>query len=87
MSTVRYNAPDYYLADELLTDEHRTVRKAVRDWVNRAVIPVIDDACQKHEFPKHLIKEMGDLGAFGPYIPSKYGGADMDQISYGLIMQ
>ncbi len=86
MSTVRYNAPDYYLADELLTDEHRTVRKVVRDWVNRAVIPVIDDACQKHEFPKHLIKEMGDLGAFGPYIPSKYGGADMDQISYGLIM-
>lgn len=87
MSTIRYIAPDYYLADELLTDEHKIIRKAVRDWVNRAVIPIIDDACQKHEFPKHLIKEMGELGAFGPYIPSKYGGADMDQISYGLIMQ
>ncbi|TRZ69747.1 MAG: acyl-CoA dehydrogenase [Bacteroidetes bacterium] len=87
MSTIRYIAPDYYLADELLTDEHKIVRKAVRDWVNRAVIPIIDDACQKHEFPKHLIKELGGLGAFGPYIPSKYGGADMDQISYGLIMQ
>ena len=87
MSTIRYIAPDYYLADELLTDEHKIIRKAVRDWVNRAVIPIIDDACQKHEFPKHLIKELGGLGAFGPYIPSKYGGADMDQISYGLIMQ
>ena len=87
MSTIRFIAPDYYLADELLTDEHKIIRKAVRDWVNRAVIPIIDDACQKHEFPKHLIKEMGELGAFGPYIPSKYGGADMDQISYGLIMQ
>jgi glutaryl-CoA dehydrogenase len=87
MSTIRYIAPDYYLADELLTDEHKIVRNAVRDWVNRAVIPIIDDACQKHEFPRHLIKEMGELGAFGPYIPAKYGGADMDQISYGLIMQ
>jgi len=87
MSTIRFIAPDYYLADELLTDEHKIIRKAVRDWVNRAVIPIIDDACQKHEFPKHLIKELGGLGAFGPYIPSKYGGADMDQISYGLIMQ
>ncbi len=87
MSTIRYIAPDYYLADELLTDEHKIIRKAVRDWVNRAVIPIIDDACQKHEFPKHLVKELGGLGAFGPYIPSKYGGADMDQISYGLIMQ
>jgi glutaryl-CoA dehydrogenase len=87
MSTIRYKAPDYYLADELLTDEHKIIRKAVRDWVNRAVIPIIDDACQKHEFPRHLIKELGELGAFGPYIPAKYGGADMDQISYGLIMQ
>ena len=54
MSTILYNAPDYYLTDELLTDEHRTVRKAVRDWVNRAVIPIIDDACQKHELRYRL---------------------------------
>jgi glutaryl-CoA dehydrogenase len=87
MSTIRYKSPDYYLLDELLTDEHKLVRGAVRDWVNRAVIPIIDEANQKHEFPGHLVKELGEIGAFGPYIPVEYGGSGMDQVSYGLIMQ
>jgi glutaryl-CoA dehydrogenase len=87
MSTIRYKAPDYYWVDELLTDEHKLVRSAVRDWVNRSVMPIIDDANHKHEFPRHLVREMGEIGAFGPYIPQEYGGAGMDQISYGLIMQ
>jgi len=81
-----YNPPDYYLVDELLSDEHKLIRKAVRDWVDRAVIPIIDDFAQRHEFPKHLIFEMGEIGAFGSYIPEKYGGAGMDQVAYGVIM-
>ena len=87
MSTIRYKSPDYYQVDELLTDEHKLIRGSIRDWVNRAVIPIIDEANQKHEFPRHLIKELGELGAFGPYIPVEYGGSGLDQISYGLIMQ
>jgi len=81
-----YNPPDYYLVDELLTDEHKLIRNAVREWVDRSVIPIIDDAAQNHTFPQHLIKEMGEIGAFGPYIPEKYGGAGMDQVAYGVIM-
>ncbi len=81
-----YNPPDYYLVDELLTDEHKLVRDSVRDWVSRSVVPIIDDAAQNHIFPQHLFKEMGEIGAFGPYIPEKYGGAGMDQVAYGVIM-
>lgn len=81
-----YKPPDYYFVDELLSDEHKIIRSAVRDWVNRSVIPVIDDYAQRHEFPKHLIREMGAIGAFGPYIPEKYGGAGLDQVAYGVIM-
>ena len=81
-----HNPPDYYLVDELLTDEHKLIRNAVREWVDRSVIPIIDDAAQNHTFPQHLIKEMGEIGAFGPYIPEKYGGAGMDQVAYGVIM-
>jgi glutaryl-CoA dehydrogenase len=81
-----YNPPDYYAVDELLSEEHLLIRTAVREWVNRSVIPVIDDYAQRHEFPTQLIKEMGEIGAFGPYIPEKYGGAGMDQITYGIIM-
>jgi len=87
MSTSRYKSPDYFLADELLTDEHKLIRGTIRDWVNRSVLPIIDEANQKHEFPRHLVRELGEIGAFGPYIPAKYGGSGLDQISYGLIMQ
>jgi len=77
-----YTPPDYYLVDELLSDEHKLVRSAVREWVDKSVIPIIDDAAQNHTFPIHLIKEMGEIGAFGPYIPEKYGGAGMDQVDW-----
>ncbi len=81
-----YNTPDYYLVDEFLTDEHKLIRNSVSDWVNREIIPIIDKAAQNHTFPQHLFKQMGKIGAFGPYIPKKYGGAGMDQITYGVIM-
>jgi len=81
-----YNPPDYFQIDELFTEEHLIIRDAVRNWVNKSVKPIIDNAAQNHEFPIHLIKELGEIGAFGPYIPEEYGGAGLDQISYGLIM-
>lgn len=82
-----FQAPDYYLLDDLLTDEHKMVRDAAREWVKREVSPIIEDYAQKAEFPDQIIKGLADIGAFGPYIPEEYGGAGLDQISYGLIMQ
>ncbi|MCK5400352.1 MAG: acyl-CoA dehydrogenase family protein [Flavobacteriaceae bacterium] len=82
-----FEAPDYYNLDELLTDEHKLVRDAARSWVKREVSPIIEDYAQKAEFPMQIIKGLAEIGAFGPYIPLAYGGAGLDQISYGLIMQ
>jgi glutaryl-CoA dehydrogenase len=87
MSQDLYQAPDYFLMDELLTEEHILIRDAAREWVKREVSPIIEEACQKAEFPKQIIKGLGEIGGFGPYIPVEYGGAGLDQISYGLIMQ
>jgi glutaryl-CoA dehydrogenase len=87
MSASLYNPPDHFLVDELYNDEHKIVRQAIRDWVNRSVKPVIEEYCEKAQFPIHLVKEMGEIGAFGPFIPVEYGGAGLDHISYGLIMQ
>ena len=87
MLTDMFQAPDYFQLDELLSDEHKLVREAARDWVKKEVSPIIEDSCQKAQFPKHLIRGLADIGAFGPYIPEKYGGSGLDQISYGLIMQ
>jgi glutaryl-CoA dehydrogenase len=82
-----YQAPDYYQLDELLTDEHKLVRDAARAWVKKEVSPIIDEHYEKATFPKHLLIGLAEIGAFGPYIPEEYGGAGLDQISYGLIMQ
>lgn len=87
MPVDQFESPDYYNIDDLLTDEHKLIRQSARDWVKRDVSPIIEEAAQKAEFPKSIIKGLSEIGAFGPYIPEEYGGAGLDQISYGIIMQ
>tara|TARA_B100000214_G_scaffold372234_1_gene350088 strand:- start:4267 stop:5445 length:1179 start_codon:yes stop_codon:yes gene_type:complete len=87
MSQDLYQAPDYFYMDDLLTEEHKIIRDACREWVKKEVSPIIEDACQKGTFPKKIIGGLGEIGGFGPYIPEEYGGAGLDQISYGIIMQ
>ena len=82
-----YQAPDYFKLDELLTEEHKLIRDAAREWIKKEVSPIIEEACQKAVFPKNILPGLAKIGAFGPYIPVEYGGAGLDNISYGLIMQ
>lgn len=87
MAQDRFQYHDYYLVDELLTEEHILIRNSVREWVKKEVSPIIEEACQKAEFPKQWIKGLAGIGAFGPYLPQQYGGGGLDQIAYGIIMQ
>ena len=87
MSADRFEAHDYYLMDELLSDEHKLIREAARAWVKKEVSPIIEDYYERADFPNQIIPGLGEIGGFGPYIPVEYGGAGLDQISYGLIMQ
>lgn len=87
MGADKFEFHDYYLTEELLTDEHRLIRETVRNWVKKEVSPIVEDYAQKSEFPKQLIKGLAEIGAFGPYIPAEYGGSGLDQIAYGIIMQ
>lgn len=83
----RFQGVDYYNIDDLLTEEQKLIRDTARAWVKKEVSPIIEEAYERAEFPRHLIKGLGEIGAFGPYIPEEYGGPGLDQISYGLIMQ
>jgi glutaryl-CoA dehydrogenase len=87
MAQDRFQAHDYYLMDELLTDEHKLIRDTARAWIKAEVSPIIEDYAQRAEFPRQIIRGLGEVGAFGPYIPTEYGGPGLDQISYGLLMQ
>jgi len=82
-----FEAPDYYSIDDLLHEEHKLVRDTARAWVKRAVSPIIEDYAQRAVFPKEILHGLAEIGAFGPTIPENYGGAGLDHISYGLIMQ
>jgi glutaryl-CoA dehydrogenase len=82
-----FEGVDYYQLDDLFSEEHLLVRDAARSWVKRDVSPIINEYAQRAEFPSQLLNGLAEIGAFGPYIPEAYGGAGLDHISYGLIMQ
>jgi glutaryl-CoA dehydrogenase len=82
-----FQSPDYFQLDELLTEEHKMVRDSVRSYVRKEISPIIEDCAQKAEFPQQIVSQLGELGCFGPTIPTQYGGGGLDYISYGLMMQ
>jgi glutaryl-CoA dehydrogenase len=82
-----YEQPDFYAIDDLLTEEHKLIRSSIRDFVKKEISPYIEDWAQRAHFPYEIVKKFGDIGAFGPTIPTQYGGGGLDYISYGLIMQ
>ncbi len=85
--TDNFQSPDYFNLDELLTEEHKLIRESVRNYVKKEISPIIEDYAQRAEFPQQIVKQMGELGVFGPTVPEQYGGGGLDYISYGLMMQ
>ena len=82
-----FTSPDYFGLDELLSEEHLLIRESVRNYVKKEISPIIEDYAQKAEFPQHIVKQLGDLGCFGPTVPVEYGGGGLDYVAYGLMMQ
>jgi glutaryl-CoA dehydrogenase len=70
-----------------MSEENLMVRDAVRTYVKTEISPIIEEYAQKSEFPNQIVKQLGDLGCFGPTVPTEYGGGGLDYISYGLMMQ
>ena len=87
MSKDQFQSHDYYLMDELLSEEHKLIRDSARAWVKKEMSPIIEEHYEKGTFPNHILKGLAEIGGFGPYIPAEYGGAGLDQIAYGIIMQ
>ena len=71
----------------LLTEEQKLIRETVRNYVKKEISPIIEDYAQTAEFPQQIVKQLGDLGCFGPTIPQNMAAADWIIFSYGLMMQ
>lgn len=83
----KYQSPDYYRVDDLLSDEQKMTRDTVRSWVEDRFLPVIARHYQEGTFPLDLVPQMAGLGLFGATLPEAYGCAGMDQVAAGLVMQ
>ncbi|MDJ0521212.1 MAG: acyl-CoA dehydrogenase family protein [Planctomycetota bacterium] len=82
----RFQAPDFFDMDALLSEEERMVRDAVRDWVSERYLPLVEKAYREGYFPKEVVKEIAELGVLGgnlDYADFPRLGA----VAYGLVMQ
>ncbi len=78
---------DFYKIDDLLNEEELIIRNTARRFADREVIPVIAEHWEAGTFPKEMVKQLGELGFMGPFVPAKYGGAECSYTMYGLICQ
>lgn len=70
-----------------LSEEHKLIRETVREFAEREIKPVAQELDEKAEFSVALTKRMGELGLFGMYLPEKYGGQDLDTLSYIIAVE
>src|SRR5881296_3007104 len=82
----KFRGVDYYGIEDLLSEEERMVRDAVRDWVETEFLPVVTEHHRAGTFPVELIPKLGELGVFGATLKG-YGCAGLNHVAYGLIMQ
>ncbi|MFO1515800.1 MAG: acyl-CoA dehydrogenase family protein [Lysobacterales bacterium] len=87
MAASSLNPYDLYDVRSLLSEEEQMVQDSVARFTDERVLPIIGDCFDKGRFPQELILEMAELGLLGSSLPTEYGCAGMNAVSYGLICQ
>ena len=75
------------MADFDLTSEQQAVRRAVREFAEREILPHVESHERENRYPEGLIKKLIPLGYLTPVIPEQYGGASTDVVTYGVICE
>ena len=83
----KFQGVDYLDLDGLLSADELLVRQTIREFVDDRVLPVIEKNNRAGTFPMDLVPAMAELGLFGSTLPAQYGGAEMNNVAYGLVMQ
>ncbi len=73
--------------EHLLTDEHRMIQQAAREFAQNEIAPVAAHFDETGEFPRETIRKMGEMGFMGIEVPEEYGGAGMDTLAYVLALE
>jgi len=81
------NCTDYYDIKDLLSDDEIMVQNMARDFVEKEILPIINDHHRNATFPMDLVPKMAQLGFLGSTFPPEYGGAGLNNVAYGLLCQ
>jgi glutaryl-CoA dehydrogenase len=81
-----FHGVDYMEIDALFNDQEKLVRQTVREFVDKEIVPHIEEWNREGKFPQHLVPLMAELGFYGANLEG-YGCAGMSNVEYGLIMQ
>ena len=82
---VDFNWEDPFFLSDQLTEEERLVMDSAKDYAQSRLMPRVRDAFRREIFHREIMTEMGELGLLGPTVPQTYGGAGVNQVSYGLV--
>ena len=86
-SFANFRQLDYLGLDDQFSEDELMVRDAVRSWVTERYLPIAMEHFEAGTFPMDLVPELAELGVFGPTTPAEYGGAGVNNVTYGLICQ
>jgi butyryl-CoA dehydrogenase len=70
-----------------LTDEQRLIKQTAREFTDNEIVQQTRENARNHHFDLELVKKIADQGYLGAVVPSEYGGAGLDYLSYGLIVE
>ncbi len=73
--------------EHLLTEEHRMIQQAAREFAQKEIAPIAAEFDESGEFPTETIRKMGEMGFMGIEVPEEYGGAGMDTLAYVLALE
>ena len=75
MKKDNFKSPDFYNIDTLFNEEQLLIRDTVREWVKDNISPIIEDYALSGNFPKDIVKKLAEIGGFGGFLPTNYGGS------------
>lgn len=70
-----------------LSQDHKVLQAAVRDFVEKEIKPIAMRIDQEHMIPDELVKKMGAMGFLGSYFPEEYSGAGLDVLAYAIVVE
>ncbi|ART47559.1 acyl-CoA dehydrogenase [Acidovorax carolinensis] len=85
MAQAAFQWDDPFLLDQQLTDDERAIRDAAAAYCQDKLAPRVLEAFRHEKMDTTIFREMGELGLLGPTIPTQYGGAGLNYVSYGLV--